>query len=341
MKVFVTGATGMIGAAVVRECVRQNLRVSALCRPSSFIPTFPEFKNAQLVKGDLSHLESVPKDIETVIHCAAKVGDWGPASDYFSVNVEGLSRLLQFISTRTHAQRFVHISSMGVYPLRDHLGTPESFISNFSGFDGYTASKIAAERLVDDFSQKMATLSIRPGFVYGPWDRSVIPNLVSALLSQRFAYIQGGANTLNNTYVDNLAQLVVDGAVRKTFPQGKFNITDDPRVSRKVFVEKLSKFLGIDPPTRSIPKWIAKPLAYGLHRGARALGLRNPPILTLARYKFLGPTLDYSIAKAKRELQYTPRFSYEDGLFETVSWIKQSGMLAHSSQKPEGEPNAP
>jgi nucleoside-diphosphate-sugar epimerase len=55
---------------------------------------------------------------------------------------------------------------------------------------------------------------------------------------------------------------------------------------------------------------------------ARACRFRSPPRLTQARLKFLGLNLDFSIARARRELGYAPATSFDQGLAATLAWLK-------------------
>src|SRR5205807_2954467 len=100
-------------------------------------------------RGDLTDPEVVRKavqDAEVIVHCAAKVGDWGPVEAYRKVNVEAL-RLLLDACKGQGLERFVHVSSLGVYPLRHHHGTDETFPLPARHKDGYTQTKVEAEQL--------------------------------------------------------------------------------------------------------------------------------------------------------------------------------------------------
>jgi nucleoside-diphosphate-sugar epimerase len=59
-----------------------------------------------------------------------------------------------------------------------------------------------------------------------------------------------------------------------------------------------------------------------MERRARRRGAAKPPRLTQARLKFLGLNLEFSIEKAKRELGYTPRVNFDDGMKKTLEWYK-------------------
>ena len=77
------------------------------------------------------------RGVDVVLHCAAKVGDWGPVEDYRGVNVEPLRGLLEACRGQP-LKRFVHFSSLGVYAARHHYGTDESEPLPRHHIDGYT-----------------------------------------------------------------------------------------------------------------------------------------------------------------------------------------------------------
>ena len=102
-----------------------------------------------------------------------------------------------------------------------------------------------------------------------------------------------------------------------------FNLTDGERVSKRRFIEAIAEGMGIEKPSRSVPLWLARILAWAMERKARRTGAAEAPRLTQARIKFLGLNLDFSIEKAKRELGYKPRVSFDKGMKETMAWQRQ------------------
>src|SRR5439155_4719813 len=124
-----------------------------------------------------------------VFNCAAKVGDWGTLDEFRRLNVEAF-RLLLDAAADAKVERFVHVSSLGVYEGRDHYGPDETTPPAAESLDAYTRSKVEAEALaLSYFAERGLPVAIvRPGFIYGPRDRTVLPKLVKALRSGRFAY---------------------------------------------------------------------------------------------------------------------------------------------------------
>src|SRR5262245_40244247 len=136
---LITGATGFIGGHVAEACAQRGVAVRAIVRPGSDT-TLLERLGASLHRGDLTAVALVREavaDIDVVVHCAAKVGDWGPVEDFRPVNVEALRHLLEACKGRT-LRRFVHVSSLGVYPARHHHGTDETEPLPANHMDGYT-----------------------------------------------------------------------------------------------------------------------------------------------------------------------------------------------------------
>src|SRR3954452_16781771 len=93
---LVTGATGFLGGHLAEAVVKRGWPVATLARPSSGT-TFLESLGITIHRGDLTDPKAVARalaDVDVVVHCAAKVGDWGPVAEYRAVNVEGLRALL-------------------------------------------------------------------------------------------------------------------------------------------------------------------------------------------------------------------------------------------------------
>jgi len=172
---------------------------------------------------------------------------------------------------------------------------------------------------------RLPAVILRPGFVYGPRDRHFLPSLLRSLRLNQFVYVGHGDQKLNHTYAGNLVDAVFLALSSEAAVGETFNVTDDPVASRRQFVETVARHARLEPPSRHVPAWIVKPLAYGMDRGARLLRFREPPLLSAARYKFLALNLEYSIDKIKRVLGYEPRFSLDAGMRAAIDWFRAEG----------------
>jgi nucleoside-diphosphate-sugar epimerase len=325
---FITGATGFVGSHLAEACTARGLLVSTLARPNSDTALL-ERLGVTIHRGDLGDAAAVGRALEgadVVVHCAAKVGDWGPVEEYRTVNVQALRVLLDACKGRP-LQRFVHMSTLGVYAARDHYGTDETEPLPARHIDGYTQTKVEAEQQVLHAyrANGLPVVVLRPGFVYGPRDRTVLPRLIDLLRRRHFNYLGGGKRALNCIYVGNLVD-AVSLAVEKPAAVGQvYNLTDGEAVSKRRFIEALIHGLNL-PPARPVspPIWLARIMAAWMEGRARRRGATKAPKLTQARLKFMGLNLDFSIEKAKRELGYLPRVSFDEGMRQTIDWYKEN-----------------
>jgi len=314
---FITGATGLVGSHVAEEAVRRGYRVRALVRGSSDTRWLDAW-GVEKVAGDLEDESAIRKGVagaDWVFNCAAKVGDWGSLEDFRRLNV-GALRILLEAATAAKVGRFVHVSSLGVYEGRDHFGTDETTPTAAQALDGYTRSKVEAEELALGYvrDRGLPLTVVRPGFIYGERDRTVLPKLLHSLRTGRFAYFGSGQQALNCIYVKNLVHALFLAAESPSSVGEVFNVTDGARVSKEQFIGRVAELAGLKRPRRRIPLWLARLLATLLERRAIRKGSTTPPLVNKARYKFLGLNLDYSIEKARRVLGYNPPFTTDQGL---------------------------
>ena len=217
------------------------------------------------VPGDLEDTESLRRGVagaDWVFNCAAKVGDWGTLAEFRRLNVAAL-RLLLDAACDARVERFVHVSSLGVYAGRDHHGTDETVPPAASSLDAYTRSKTEAEALVLKYHKErsLPAAIVRPGFIYGERDRTVLPKLLMNLRRGTFAYFGSGEQALNCIYVKNLVHGIFLAAENPAALGEFFNLTDGEPVSKIRFVSRVAELAGLRPPTRHIPLGLARLLA--------------------------------------------------------------------------------
>lgn len=324
---LLTGATGFVGSHLAEACAARGFRVRAMVRTGSDTSLLEKL-GAELHPGDLTDAAAVRRaveGVEAILHCAAKVGEWGPVEEYRAVNVAALRTLLDACTGRP-LQRFVHLSSLGVYPARNHYGTDETAPLPETHVDGYTQSKVEAEHLALDYHERhgIPVVVLRPGFVYGPRERTVMPKLIDNLRQRRVRWLGGGKGAMNTIYVANLVDAIFLALDKPSAVGQVYNLTDGESVSKRRFIDALVIGLKLpQPPPLSVPVWLARIVAGFLEKRARRKNSIEAPLLTQARVKFLGLNLDYSIEKAKRELGYQPRFTFDQGMQETLAWYRE------------------
>jgi nucleoside-diphosphate-sugar epimerase len=283
---------------------------------------------ATILKGELNDLPLIHRAMEEVdvaVHCAGKVGNWGPLEDYRPINVEALRNLLD--ACKGHAlSRFVHMSSLGVYAAKNHYGTDETEPLPKRHRDSYSQTKVEAEevamRYYRDFGVPVVIL--RPGFVYGPREKAVLPRMIEGLRQGTIRYPGGGRGALNTIFIRNLVDAVFL-AVDQTQAIGQvYNLTDGEFVSKRRFVEAVADAFDLPHPHLRPPLWLAKAVTWCYEGVARLRGAKESPRFNFTALKFLGLNLDFSIEKAKRELGYRPKVNFADAISETLDWYKRN-----------------
>ena len=328
---LVTGATGLVGSHVAERARSFDVPTRAVVRDPAQAGWLNDL-GVEVVAGDLADRESLAAAVDgatLIVHCAAKVGDWGPVEEYREVNVRGLEALLEVARATGKLRRFVHISSLGVYEARDHHGTDESEPTHSTGIDGYTLSKVESEQLVLEHvaEHDLPAVVLRPGFIYGPRDRTVLPRLLDRLQAGAVKYLGSGEQLMNNTYVGNLVDAIWLAVDHDEALGEVFNITDGTLVTKRDFIGGIARLAGLPEPTGSVPLGVARFLASVMEGTWRLLRKSEAPLLSSARIKFLGLNLDYSIGKARRELGYDPAVSFEEGMAETIEWCRETGLV--------------
>jgi 2-alkyl-3-oxoalkanoate reductase len=324
---LITGATGFVGGHLAEAFTQRQWPVHAIVRATSDTSLLEKLP-VTLFRGELNDpnvLRAALEGVTVVVHSAAKVGDWGPVDEYRAVNVDQLRCLLEACRNASPPlARFIHLSSLGVYEGRHHYGTDESVPPPKQHADGYTQSKVEAEQLALEYHAKagLPVVVLRPGFIYGPRDRTVLPRIIDNLRSHQVRYPGGGQAAMNTIFVRNLVQATFLALEAPAAVGQIYNLTDGEFVSKRHFIETICTHLGLDKPTGQPPLWLAKMATWLSEKRARWTGAKQAPKLTFAKLKFMGYNLDFSIEKAKRELGYLPRTRFDDAMAETLAYYK-------------------
>lgn len=317
-RMLVTGASGMVGRHVVRRAIKAGYAVRALVQ-NGHQPTPINGLGCEIVYGDLTKTATVPPllvGMDVVVNTAGKVGDWGPMHEYKAINQDAVETLLEAARQLPRPlDRFVHISSLGIYRWGDHYGEDETTPPDYAGYDGYTTTKAQAElvcqRYIDEHG--LPVVMIRPGFMYGEGDRHVLPRVVETLRNRTMMMIGEGKKVLDNLYVGNCADAVML-AVENPVAIGQiYNIRDERLVDRNEYIGAVCEAIGAHQPRR-VPCWLAKNAIKPLAFIARRIGKKSPPLVTKPRYKFMALNLEYSIEKAKLDLGYSPKVDFTEGI---------------------------
>jgi nucleoside-diphosphate-sugar epimerase len=310
---FVTGGSGFIGGRLIERLRGEGLDVRALARSDGSAEDV-EALGAEPVRGDLDAVDAMrsgASGCDLFFHAAAKADDWGTREEFERINVQGTSNALA-AAAGAGVRRFVHVGTEAALM----AGQPLVQVNELTPLRPdspalYPSTKARAEQLVRDFDG-VETVVVRPRFVWGRGDTTLLPVLVEMVRAGKFRWIGGGGQRTSVTHVDNAVEGLWLGATRGK-PGGVYFVTDGEPVVFREFVSDLLRTQGVEPPSGTVPAAVARAAAAVLERVSREG--RRP---TLTRFTVWVSSLECTIdiSRARSELGYAPVRSLADGLDE-------------------------
>jgi dihydroflavonol-4-reductase len=325
VRALVTGASGFVGAHVVRALLTQGDEVRCLVRDTSPRANL-EGLPIDTVPGDLRDPSSVKRAIDgcaRVFHCAAdyRLHVPDPESMYAS-NVEGTRNVLA-ASHDCGVERVVYTSTVGALGLtRDGSPADETTPVELDQMIGhYKRSKFLAERVADEWADKgLPVVIVNPSAPVG--DLDVKPTatgqmIVDFLCGRMRAYVDTGLNLVD---VRDVAQGHLLAAEHGR--PGERYILGHRDLTLKQICDSLAEISGLPAPTIKLPHWV--PLAAAaVDKSFSRLAGRDPRIsldaVRLARHRMF-----FDPSKAVRELGL-PQTPVEDALRRAVDWFREHG----------------
>ena len=313
---FVTGGSGFVGTALIRRLAADGWTVRALAR-SPEAEAKVRKAGAEAVRGDLldaGALERGARGAEVAFHAAARLGDFGPWKEFRRVNVDGTKAVIAACRA-VGVERLVHVGTeaalMHGQPL---VAVDEHSPLAFGSRAPYSATKAAAEAAVIEANGAgLQTVVVRPRFVWGAGDTTLLPILVDMARSGRLRWIGGGRQLTSTTHVENTVEGLVLAAERGT-PGNAYFVTDGSPVVFREFVSTLLATQGVQAPEGEVPLWAARVVARVSETAWRFLPLPGePPLASFAVWASgLEATIDDT--KAREQLGYVPVITREHGL---------------------------
>jgi nucleoside-diphosphate-sugar epimerase len=315
---FVTGGSGFVGGALIRRLAGEGWTVRALAR-SDRSARAVEAAGAESVRGDLDDVNAMragADGADVFHHAAAKVEDFGDPADFQRVTVQGTKNALE-AARDAKVRRFVHVGTeaalMAGQPL---VNVDETAPLRPDSPAPYPWSKAKAEQAVRDANGNgLETVVVRPRFVWGHGDTTLLPEIVAMTKKGQFAWIGGGGQLTATTHIDNTVEGLVLAAERGK-PGGVYFVTDGDPVVFREFVSELIRTQGVEPPTRTLPLGVARAVAAGAEGAWKLLRRTDRPPLT--RFTVWVSALECTIddSRAREELGYREVKTREQGFGE-------------------------
>jgi nucleoside-diphosphate-sugar epimerase len=277
---------------------------------------------AEAVKGDLDDRESLragAEGCEVAFHAAAKVEDWGDPAEFERLNVGGTRNAIDACRD-AGVRRVVHVGTEAALMAgRPLVNVDEGAALRPDSPALYSSSKAKAEQLVRAANgDGLETVVVRPRFVWGRGDTTLLPAIIEMVRSGRFRWIGGGRQLTATTHVDNTVEGLWLGAT-KAQAGGVYFVTDGEPVVFREFLTAMLGTQGVEIPDKSVPPRVASMAATAAEGIWRLLKRPGSPPLTRFAVWVSSQECTIDISRAERELGYRPVKSREEGLAELRS----------------------
>lgn len=325
---LVTGASGHIGANLVRALLGTGRRVRALVHANT---TAIDGLPVVVVRADLLDGEVIARACEgvgTVFHLAGKISaGWEPAAEVHAINVTGTRNVVDGCLS-AGVRRLIHFSSIQALSASRATTALDETCDLVPSDDRtrgtYDRAKAQAERLVLAAGGRgLDAVVLNPTAVLGPFDfqRSPMGEVLAALGRGKLpALVAGGACD----FVD--VRDVVDGALaaEQRGRRGERYILSGMRLSLVELAQRWATVTGHSAPRFVVPMRLARLAAPFAPAWARWRGRR--PLFTSESLRVLCTQPPASHRKAEDELGYRPR-TIDETLRDTCIWMKTQGWL--------------
>ena len=328
MRVFVTGATGLLGNNLVRVLLDAGHEVRALARSKDKAARELGDTRARIVIGDMADVTGFADaldGVDVVFHTAAFFREYFTPGNHSQIidriNVDATMELARAAQLRGVA-KMIDTSSSGIIGLKldGTAGDERTPAWPHAGKNLYLRSKLKVEPLLREFSREknFFIASALPGWMWGPHDAGPTASGQLAFDAVRHKLppvIPPGGSSVAD------ARDVAQGMLRiaEAGRSGERYILSGRFAELGEIITTLSLLTAVKPPTMRLPFVGAMALAAVAQTWSRLTRQTSP--LSLEGIRLMNARLAVTAAKAQRELGTTFR-PFEDTLADTVAWTK-------------------
>ncbi len=316
--VLVTGSGGFIGSHLVEELVRMNCHVKAFVHYNSFnrwgwLDALPKETMTQIevFSGDIrdpNGMTEAMKGSEVVFHLAALIGipySYHSPDVYVDTNVRGTLNVMQ-AARQLGVKKVLHTSTSEIYGTAQFVPITEEHPVNPQS--PYAATKAGADFLALTFYRSFGTpvTVVRPFNTYGPRQsaRAIIPTIITQILSGKTKLSLGSLTpTRDLNFVRDTALGFIKAGESDLALGEVVNLGSNCEISIGDLVNKIALLMGAEITVESADE------------------RKRPEKSEVER-------LWAENRKAFELLNWSPRYTLDQGLEETISWFREPGNLA-------------
>lgn len=319
-RVFVTGAGGFLGSALCRTLRAAGINVTGFARSD-----YPDLRaiGVTLIQGDIADLNVLSDAMlgcDLVFHVASKAGVWGSKEAYFKPNVTGTENVIRSCQA-LNIDRLVYTSTPSVtFCGLDENGIDESqpYAAQFLNF--YSLSKAIAEKNVLDANcAALKTVALRPHLIWGPGDPHLVPRVLQRAEAGKLKLVGKTDKLVDTLYIDNAVYVHLLAALKlsQSLPvcAGKaYFVSNGQPILMADMLNKIIACKGLPPVTKRLPAALAYSVGTLLEWLYLGLRKEEEPIMTRFVARQLSTSHYFNISAAKRDLDYQPLVTIEQGM---------------------------
>lgn len=311
-KIIVTGGAGFIGSEVVKKLIKKKYLVRVVDNLSK--PGSKKEKGYEFIKADLTNPAVTQKAFagaHICINLAAKIGGIGYFHTYPAIILSDNNKISSATfeaSVKNNIEKMIYISSSMVYESTHIFPSKEQDVEKIPPpVSSYGFSKLMGEQyckaFFDEFGLKYSIC--RPFNAYGAHEypsarvgqAHVIPDMIKKILSGQYPLeILGDGNQVRCfTHVSDLAEGIIAVMESKTTDNKIFNIANPQPITILELARLLWKLIGV---RKEFKVKFKKRFSYDIKK-------RIP-----------------DISHILSQTSWRPKIDLEEGLSETVSWLK-------------------
>ena len=327
MKVFVTGADGLLGSNLVRELISRDYEVSGLIQEGKTSPTLEGLPIKKVVGNLLKAQDLIDATVgmDIVIHCAANTSMF-PARQKIvnEVNITGTNNIIHACQVN-QVKRMIYVGTANSFG-SGNLENPGSEKNNYEaaryGLD-YMDSKYQAQLNVlkkveeEDFD----ALVVNPTFMIGPYDSLPTSGaMILGVYEKKIpGYTKGGKNFV---YVKDAAIAIANAITMGK--KGECYILGHENLTFKQAFDKMAKITGVNPPKIKLARSIVS--LYGHVSSRFAKTFNTKPNVTKELATLSNEFHYYSSEKAQKELAM-PQTPLDTAIQECYNWFMENDYI--------------
>ena len=314
--VLVTGATGFVGSRLSENLsTNEKANVTGIGRNLDRV-SYLKDHGVKLQSADLLSTDALKELVdgkEVVFHTAAALG--ADPETAHKVNVEATETLVR-LAGEAGVLRFVHISTVGVYDMKNIDEVDESAPLALNHSSTYPRTKAEAEKRAIEMAStyNMEISIVRPSMIYGPghgvWSEGMFKNV----LEGKPVMLGNGSAHFNPVYIDDVVDSIIRCAKHPKAAGEAFNVSAEITTWRE-FMNYYGDLCGKEP--KGLPLIIARLMAFA----NRVPGVSTP--IDQGFIEMATSRKNFPIKKAADLIDWKPGVTLEEGMKRTTDWLEK------------------